>query len=137
MAYNKALILFVIFAISISSFSGFDQFANASEKQGFYICHVHSNGSDRISLVLVDIHSVDRHIAHGDTFDCERPSTDHDTDGDGIFDNKDNCPHVPNSDQADANNNGVGDACEPDDTDTDGDGIPDNTDNCPLTPNPG
>jgi len=39
-----------------------------------------------------------------------------DTDDDGVPDNfngvKDNCPPVPNPDQADTNNNGVGDVCE-------------------------
>ena len=34
-----------------------------------------------------------------------------DTDGDGIFDDVDNCPLIANPDQADWNNNGVGDAC--------------------------
>ena len=47
-----------------------------------------------------------------------------------------NCPLTPNPDQADANNNGVGDVCEDDTTDTDDDGIPDNGDNCPTVPNP-
>lgn len=36
-----------------------------------------------------------------------------DTDSDGILDSTDNCPSVPNLDQADADDNGVGDACEP------------------------
>ena len=35
-----------------------------------------------------------------------------DTDGDGVADTVDNCPETPNSDQLDANGNGVGDACE-------------------------
>lgn len=35
-----------------------------------------------------------------------------DTDGDGICDNVDNCPAVPNPDQKDSNGNGIGDACE-------------------------
>jgi hypothetical protein len=35
-----------------------------------------------------------------------------DTDGDGIPDERDNCPAVPNPDQKDSNGNGVGDACE-------------------------
>jgi len=35
-----------------------------------------------------------------------------DTDGDGVVDGEDNCPSVANADQADSNNNGVGDACE-------------------------
>ena len=66
-----------------------------------------------------------------------------DTDGDGVFDGVDNCPTVPNPDQADADGDGVGDACDSC-TDTDGDGFgnpgfPVNTcptDNCPSTPNP-
>lgn len=35
-----------------------------------------------------------------------------DTDGDGIIDISDNCPLVPNPDQADSNENGVGDVCD-------------------------
>lgn len=35
-----------------------------------------------------------------------------DSDGDGIVDGLDNCPNVSNAGQADANDNGVGDACE-------------------------
>jgi putative Ig domain-containing protein/thrombospondin type 3 repeat protein/galactose oxidase-like protein len=36
-----------------------------------------------------------------------------DTDGDGIPDGQDNCPTVPNPNQADSNGNGIGDACDP------------------------
>ena len=36
-----------------------------------------------------------------------------DTDGDGLLDNVDNCPLVPNADQADSNNNGIGGVCDP------------------------
>jgi len=35
-----------------------------------------------------------------------------DADRDGVFDSDDNCPDVVNSDQADADGDGVGDACE-------------------------
>jgi probable HAF family extracellular repeat protein len=35
-----------------------------------------------------------------------------DGDGDGVGDAEDNCPDVANTDQADTNSNGVGDACE-------------------------
>ena len=70
-----------------------------------------------------------------------------DTDGDGICDNVDNCQTTPNADQADNDNDGIGNVC--DDTpnggggnpcdnaggDTDGDGVCDNVDNCRTTPN--
>jgi hypothetical protein len=37
----------------------------------------------------------------------------HDEDHDGIPDDQDNCPHVPNVDQANADGDGVGDVCDP------------------------
>ena len=55
-----------------------------------------------------------------------------DTDGDGIPDPVDNCPDIPNADQADGDGDGKGDACE---KDRDNDGIDDEDDNCPDTPN--
>jgi hypothetical protein len=79
-----------------------------------------------------------------------------DSDGDGIADATDDCPHVFNpvrpldqGAQADADEDGVGDACDPcpldahatscgalDPKDADGDGVEDATDNCPFVPNP-
>ncbi len=67
-----------------------------------------------------------------------------DADKDGVPNGTDNCPLVPNENQADADGNGYGDACEamiispccsPDVCllDSDGDGIPDATDMCPWT----
>ncbi|HEX7174707.1 MAG TPA: thrombospondin type 3 repeat-containing protein [Pyrinomonadaceae bacterium] len=48
-------------------------------------------------------------------------------------DTADNCDFTANPDQADADGDGIGNACESDD---DNDGVPDTADNCPLTPNP-
>ena len=63
-----------------------------------------------------------------------------DTDGDGVVDALDNCPAVANANQADADQDGIGDACEtvtpPTDPDADGDGVPDADDNCPTIANP-
>jgi len=43
---------------------------------------------------------------------CE-VALDPDTDGDGVPDSVDNCPFVPNPDQLDTNQSGLGDACDP------------------------
>ena len=70
-----------------------------------------------------------------------------DKDKDGIEDGKDNCPLVYNPDQADADEDGYGNACEtfpispccgPEcDLDSDGDQIPDVVDLCPWTASTG
>ena len=53
-----------------------------------------------------------------------------------MSDLQDNCPNIPNPDQADANANRIGDVCELQIADDDGDGIPNEIDNCRFTPNP-
>ncbi|MBI4243694.1 MAG: thrombospondin type 3 repeat-containing protein [Planctomycetes bacterium] len=55
-----------------------------------------------------------------------------DSDGDGVADDEDNCPSISNANQADNDNDGLGDACDPDD---DNDGVTDETDNCPMIAN--
>ena len=51
-----------------------------------------------------------------------------DTDGDGITDDKDNCPNTPTGENVDAN------GCSDSQKDSDNDGITDDKDNCPNTP---
>jgi hypothetical protein len=66
-----------------------------------------------------------------------------DADNDGLGDACDNCPDIENSDQDDADSDGIGDVCDPcTDTDSDGFGDPGfpnsgcETDNCPSIYNP-
>lgn len=67
-----------------------------------------------------------------------------DTDGDGVADEDDNCPNTANADQADNDNDGLGNVCDPTpdgvtpppSNDRDNDGIPNASDNCPDTANP-
>ncbi|OGQ30028.1 MAG: hypothetical protein A3B79_06750 [Deltaproteobacteria bacterium RIFCSPHIGHO2_02_FULL_50_15] len=59
---------------------------------------------------------------------------DDDTDGDGVVDPEDNCPEVSNVEQADFDEDNIGDAC---DDDVDGDGVVNEEDNCPLVVNGG
>ena len=62
-----------------------------------------------------------------------------DADNDGVLDGADNCPNVANADQADNDNDGVGNVCDstPDGetSDSDSDGVSDSLDNCPLVAN--
>jgi hypothetical protein len=59
-----------------------------------------------------------------------------DTDGDGVTDGSDNCRSIANADQADADADRVGNACDQDPRgdDPDGDGYPLLDDRCPSVP---
>jgi hypothetical protein len=60
-------------------------------------------------------------------FEAEPNGPFGDIDGDGILNAEDNCISTPNPDQADVNENEIGDVCD----DDDGDGIINFEDNCP------
>jgi hypothetical protein len=59
-----------------------------------------------------------------------------DSDLDGVPDGQDNCPYVVNPEQADSDDNGIGDTCQFVPKDTDGDGVDDRLDNCRYAANP-
>ncbi len=71
-----------------------------------------------------------------DEFESQIPIKD--TDADGVPDDVDNCPFVPNADQADFDGDGFGDVCDVcpinagSQADGDGDGLGDECDPCPV-----
>jgi len=72
--------------------------------------------------------------------ECEKQKLPVDSDGDGISDNKDNCPMKKNSEQLDSDADDVGDICDDfpsdPDNDIDGDKVSGIRDNCKQDYNP-
>lgn len=93
---------------------------------------VPAGGSSFAAKTSVTISYMD--VRRAETIDLP-PDDDYDLDG--VVNQTDNCPIVPNPDQSDSDGNGIGDACSTaDGSDRDADGVPDFADNCLWVFNP-
>ncbi len=95
----------------------------ASLTPGAYTVTVGASTGYQAATATFDITAAD----DGATFTTTVDLAVADADGDGVADADDNCPDVANADQADADNDGIGDLCDDtpngDVVDTDGDGV--------------
>ncbi len=72
MKSHKALILFVIFVISISLIFGLSQSASAAPTEKVLICHIPPGNPSNPHTLSVGERAVDAHLAHGDALgSCE------------------------------------------------------------------
>jgi hypothetical protein len=125
------------FAVGLSPNGAVDWIERIGGSGYDYVFSMSLNNSDYIGLAGAFTGSMThkgKQISSGGNYDLYAwvfdPSSLKDTDGDGVLDSApDNCPTVPNSNQANTDGDSQGDACDSDD---DNDGLTDNfPDNCP------
>ncbi|KAB2854308.1 MAG: hypothetical protein F9K46_17140, partial [Anaerolineae bacterium] len=92
-------------------------------------------GADVLGLQVGMGVKVTGYLWNGDTIQAISLEVVTDLDEDGVPNEQDICPTTPNSDQLDADADGIGDVCDPDLLDSDQDGLVDSLDNCPLVTN--
>ncbi len=79
----------------------------------------------------IQVHAVNVPNPIQATLTTDLIDADTDTDGDGVPDVTDNCPGIQNTNQADINGDGIGDACaDPNDVDDDNDRYTENMGDC-------
>lgn len=96
------------------------------------------SGSDESGYYVVLYSKTGRNSDEDENFNANSFTViDFDCDNDGINNSNDNCAKTPNFNQADFDNDGLGDACDSQDNrDTDGDGVQNYQDNCPTQAGP-
>jgi hypothetical protein len=131
---------FITVACSTSLLHTFSRTGNGTTAVTFTLATTESYANGETCLVTLNknvVHDVDAidppdGLAANYAFEFTAGAADTDSDGDGVFDDDDNCPSVANADQADSDSDGIGDAC---DGDVDGDGVTNDDDNCPTVAN--
>ncbi len=105
--------------------------SNMCPKEHWTSCNLYCNKGFKTIQINTDRDSKGDQC-DGDGSSKINNNRDGDFDGDGKLDSVDNCPNFPNANQANADHDSFGDAC---DNDLDGDGWTNNDDNCPLVNN--
>ncbi len=128
-----------IVLVNSNGFGRVDVFSNYHCKDGKMTAVLNKIKTDSYTTVF----KTDINTPEFDLDFLENEKYDSDLDKDGILNNIDNCPYISNADQADLDNDMLGDLCDLDEElknfnekDTDNDRVGDSQDNCPLVYNP-